>query len=102
MTFKELYPWLAPFICHLIGGFCIQNHMTEKLRRKHWYMIVVHALLYCIPFLIVYHLNHRLIILFLAQVLLSYCVTKYKELTYFREHIISIGIAMLLYLFHIY
>lgn len=37
-------------ICHLIGDYVLQNDFIAKTKGENWYHLLVHCLLYSVPF----------------------------------------------------
>lgn len=42
---------MSQLICHLIGDYILQNHWMALNKTKAWIPAIVHATLYCLPFL---------------------------------------------------
>ena len=55
-------------MCHLVGDYVLQIDFIAKTKGENWYHLLVHCLLYCLPFYLAFGFNWQLFVLFGAHV----------------------------------
>ena len=83
--------------CHLIGDYVLQIDFIAKTKGENWYHLLVHCLLYILPFRIVYGVDWRLIPLLIIHIIIDALKARYKKITYVQDQIAHYVIAFLLY-----
>lgn len=83
--------------CHLIGDYVLQIDFIAKTKGENWYHLLVHCLLYILPFRIVYGVDWRLIPLLITHIVIDVLKARYKKLTYAQDQTAHYMIAFLLY-----
>jgi len=80
----------------MIGDYVLQNDYIARTKGENWYHLIVHFVLYCIPFLI-FGVNLKLLHIFITHLLIDSLKTRYKKITYTQDQILHY-IAMIVYL----
>ena len=83
--------------CHLVGDYVLQSDFIAKTKGENWYHLLVHCLLYILPFRIVYGADWRLIPLLIAHIIIDALKARYKKITYAQDQIAHYITAFLLY-----
>ena len=83
--------------CHLIGDYVLQIDFIAKTKGENWYHLLVHCLLYILPFRIVYGADWRLIPLLITHIVIDALKARYKKLTYIQDQVLHYATAFLLY-----
>ena len=83
--------------CHLVGDYVLQIDYIAKTKGENWYHLLVHCLLYVLPFRIVYGVDWRLAVLLAAHIIVDALKARYKKITYMQDQIAHYIIAFLLY-----
>ena len=84
-------------LCHLVGDYVLQTDFIAKTKGENWYHLLVHCLLYIIPFRIVYGADWRLVVLLVTHIIVDALKARYKKITYTQDQIVHYVIAFLLY-----
>lgn len=85
--------------CHLVGDYVLQKDFIAKTKGENWHHLLVHCLLYILPFRIVYGVDWRLIPLLITHIIIDALKARYKKITYTQDQIAHYIIAFLLYAF---
>ena len=59
-------------LCHLLGDYVLQIDFIAKSKGSNFYHLLVHCLLYCLPFYIVFGLTWHLIQLLVFHIAIDY------------------------------
>ena len=89
---------LELIFCHLIGDYILQSDYIARTKGDNWYHLLVHCVLYCVPFYVVFGLTCQLPIVFATHVLIDALKARYKKINYTTDQILHY-IVMCLYLF---
>lgn len=83
--------------CHLVGDYVLQIDFIAKTKGDNWYHLLVHCLLYILPFRIVYGADWKLAVLLVTHIIVDALKARYKKITYTQDQIAHCIIAFLLY-----
>ena len=83
--------------CHLIGDYVLQIDFIAKTKGENWYHLLVHCLLYVLPFRVVYGVDWRLTVLLVTHIIVDALKARYKKITYIEDQIWHYYIAFWLY-----
>ena len=50
--------------CHLLGDYVLQIDYIASTKKKNYYHMIVHCILYCVPFAFVFGIDYRLVFIF--------------------------------------
>lgn len=84
--------------CHLIGDYVLQIDYIAKTKGENWYHLLVHCLLYILPFRIVYGADWGLVILLVSHIVIDALKARYKKITYVQDQELHYATAFLLYM----
>lgn len=84
--------------CHLIGDYVLQSDFIAKTKGSNWYHLIVHYLLYCLPFYILFGLDYRFYILLLSHIIIDTLKARYNKINYIADQTLHY-LMLLIYLF---
>lgn len=59
-------------VCHLIGDYILQTEFLAKTKGDNFYHLLVHCVLYCVPFAYLFGVDWRIGVLFVTHVLIDW------------------------------
>lgn len=74
-------------LCHLVGDYVLQIDFIAKTKGENWYHLIVHCLLYIVPFRIVHGVDWRLAALLVTHIIVDALKARYKKITYAQDQI---------------
>ena len=83
--------------CHLVGDYVLQLDYIAKTKGSNWHHLIIHCILYCLPFYITFGLAWHLIVIFLSHIFIDALKARYKVINYFTDQVLHY-ITMLIYL----
>ena len=84
-------------VCHLLGDYVLQIDFISKTKADNNYHLLVHCLLYTLPFYIITGLDWRLIVLFIIHIIIDYRKCKGK-IDYVADQICHYCVIIMVYL----
>lgn len=82
-------------MCHLIGDYVLQSDFLAKTKGENWYHLLVHCLLYCLPFYIVFGFVRQLFVLLGVHVVVDAAKTRYKKIGYAVYQVIHYAVLLI-------
>lgn len=83
--------------CHLIGDYVLQTDYIAKTKGTNWYHLIVHCMLYCLPFFVIYGLTWQLLFIFVTHMVIDPMKARYNKINYITDQLLHY-IVMLVYL----
>lgn len=83
--------------CHLIGDYVLQTDYIAKTKGTNWYHLIVHCMLYCLPFFVIYGLTWQLLFIFVTHMVIDPMKARYNKINYITDQLLHY-IVMLAYL----
>lgn len=83
--------------CHLIGDYVLQTDFIAKTKGTNWYHLIVHCMLYCLPFFVIYGLTWQLLFIFITHMIIDPIKARYNKINYITDQLLHY-IVMLVYL----
>lgn len=74
--------------CHLIGDHVLQLDHIAKTKGSNWYNLIVHCLLYCLPFYILFGIDYRFYILLLSHVIIDTLKARFNKINYITDQVL--------------
>jgi hypothetical protein len=81
--------------CHLVGDYVLQIDFIAKTKGENWYHLLVHCILYCLPFYIVFGLTWQLWVVFVTHIVIDALKARYKKISYATDQVLHYAIALL-------
>ena len=85
-------------LCHLVGDYVLQIDFIAKSKGTNIYHLLVHCLLYTLPFYIVFGFVWQLIPLLVLHIVIDLLKARYKLIPYWIDQVLHYA-TCLLYLF---
>lgn len=83
--------------CHLVGDYVLQNDFIAKTKGGNWYHLIVHCVLYCLPFFVLFGLTWQLSFIFIMHMIIDSLKARYNKINYVTDQLLHY-IVMLVYL----
>lgn len=83
-------------ICHMLGDYFLQTDFIASTKGKNWYHLIVHCMLYIVPFIVVFGLDWRIYVLLVSHLIIDPLKARYNKLTYLQDQIFHY-LIMLIY-----
>ena len=84
-------------LCHLIGDYVLQTDFIAKTKGTNWYHLIVHCVLYCLPFFVIYGLTWQLLFILITHMIIDPLKARYNKINYVTDQLLHY-IVMLVYL----
>lgn len=84
-------------LCHLVGDYVLQIDFIAKSKGTNIYHLLVHCLLYSLPFYVVFGFVWQLIPLILLHIVIDLLKARYKLIPYWLDQVLHY-LTCLLYL----
>ena len=84
-------------LCHLIGDYVLQIDFIAKTKGSNFYHLIVHCLLYCVPFYICFGLTWHLAVILLTHIVIDLLKAKFNKINYIEDQVLHY-IILLIYL----
>lgn len=88
---------LRLIFCHLIGDYVLQSDFIANTKDKNWYHLIVHCMLYTLPFYVCFGLVWQLPVLLVSHIVIDALKARYKKLSYSQDQLLHY-LILLLYL----
>lgn len=75
-------------MCHLVVDYVFQSDFLAKTKGESWYHLLVHCLLYCLPFYLAFGFNWQLFVLFGTHIVVDAAKERYKKIGYAADQVI--------------
>lgn len=85
-------------MCHLIGDYVLQIDYIAKTKGENWYHLFVHCALYVLPFYLCFGLDYKIVILFVAHVIVDVAKARYKIISYWEDQCLHYATCFSLWL----
>ena len=85
-------------ICHLLGDYPLQIDYIARTKGENWYHLIVHCLLYCVPFYLCFGFNSQLLLIFLSHIVIDALKTRYKKISYLTDQIAHYGVLVIYFI----
>ena len=83
-------------ISHMLGDYFLQVDFIANTKGKNWYHLIVHCMLYIVPFIIAFGLDWRIYVLLLSHLIIDPLKARYKKITYTQDQALHY-LIMLIY-----
>jgi hypothetical protein len=75
-------------VCHLLGDYVLQTDYIAKTKGDNLYHLIVHCVLYCLPFLVIFGLTWQLIPLLGFHYIVDILKARFKIIPYWLDQVI--------------
>lgn len=81
--------------CHLIGDYVLQIDFIAKSKGTNFYHLLVHCLLYCVPFYVMFGAVWQLAVVFITHIVIDLLKAKYKLIPYWLDQVLHYVVCLL-------
>lgn len=75
-------------MCHLVGDYVLQSDYIAKTKAQNWYHLIVHCVLYILPFYLFFGVTWHLAVLFITHIVIDALKAKYGKLSYTQDQVL--------------
>lgn len=84
-------------ICHVVGDYLFQTDYMAREKGKDWYLLFVHCVCYCVPFIYVFGMNLKVVALFIPHIWIDALKARYNEINIVTDQLLHYFFAIVLY-----
>ena len=84
-------------MCHVFGDYFLQTDYLAKNKGTDKYILIMHCILYCVPFVVIFGITWHLAILFGLHIIFDYLKATNKKTTLLVDQIVHY-VTVLIYL----
>lgn len=84
--------------CHILGDYVLSSNYIQTTKYKNFYHLIIHCILYTIPFYFCFGLDDKLLAIFITHISIDLAKIKNK-INYVQDQILHYIIALILYIF---
>lgn len=74
--------------CHLVGDYVLQSDFLAKTKGENWYHLLVHCILYCLPFYLIFGFSWKIGLIFIVHIIVDSLKARYKVINYTTDQMI--------------
>lgn len=90
MSVIEVIFWMVA--CHMIGDYVLQNDFIATTKGSNWYHLIVHSVLYCVPFAFLFkYMGYGIVYicaLLITHIIIDASKARYKSIDYLGDQIL--------------
>ena len=75
-------------------AYVLQIDFIAKTKVENWYHLLVHCLLYCLPFYLAFEFNWQLFVLFGTHIVVDAAKARYKKIGYVADQVIHYAVLL--------
>lgn len=85
--------------CHMLGDYVLQTDFLAQTKGKNWYNLIVHCVLYTLPFAFAFGFDIvKISILFVTHIIIDAAKARYHKVNYATDQILHYLISIMLYM----
>lgn len=73
--------------CHAIGDYVLQNDFLARTKGENWWHLIIHCILYTIPFSLVFGFDGWIFYLFATHMIIDALKARYNKVDYVMDQI---------------
>lgn len=82
-------------MCHLVGDYVLQCDYIATTKVSNWYHLLVHCILYCLPFYVCFGLCWQLGVLLITHIIIDSLKARYKKISYVSDQVLHYLICLI-------
>lgn len=79
---------------HMLGDYVLQSDFIARTKGENWYHLIVHSVLYVLPFYLFFGFEFDLLLVGFAHFAIDAGKARFKQLTYAHDQILHYMIAI--------
>lgn len=84
--------------CHMFGDYVLQTDYLAQTKGENWWHLLVHCVLYVVPFAVVFGIDQRIFWLLLSHLLIDAMKARWKAIGYMSDQVAHVVMMLALYL----
>lgn len=84
-------------VCHFIGDYFLQNDFIAKTKGDNVYHLLVHCILYLVPFYFVSCNAWQLTVLFMSHIVIDALKATWHKISYTQDQLLHFGVICLIW-----
>ena len=85
---KLLYKLIA---CHFVGDYVLQNDFLAQTKGSNWWHLIVHCVLYTIPFAVMFGFDWRIAVIIATHIIVDALKARWKFIGYLIDQLIHLA-----------
>lgn len=81
--------------CHLIGDFVLQSDYIAKTKGENWYHLIVHSILYTLPFYLAFGPAWQFYVLLVSHIVIDSLKARFGKINYVQDQVMHYFICLL-------
>ena len=81
-------------VCHAIGDYVLQNDFLARTKGENWWHLIIHCVLYTVPFALVFGVNWWLLYIFITHIIIDAAKARYKKIDYILDQTYHFGVLI--------
>ena len=81
--------------CHLVGDYVLQSAYIANSKGKNWYHLLVHCVLYTLPFYLCFGLGWQYPVLLVSHFVIDARKARYDKLSYTQDQLLHYLIGLM-------
>lgn len=81
--------------CHLIGDYVLQTNFLATTKGENWYHLIVHCILYTVPFCVVFGIGWQFAVLLGTHIVIDTLKARLKKISYFQDQALHYLISLI-------
>ena len=82
-------------VSHMIGDYVLQCDYIAKTKGENWYHLLVHCVLYCVPFYFFFGVDWRLLIVLVTHVVIDALKARFHRINYVTDQLLHYLVLMI-------
>lgn len=79
---------LVLVFCHMIGDYVLQSGFISDTKGENWYHLIVHSVLYTVPFYVCFGLVWQYPVLLVSHFVIDALKAQYEKINYVTDQIL--------------
>lgn len=84
-------------VCHAIGDYVLQSDYLATTKGKNLWHLIMHALLYTVPFAAVFGIDWKVLMLFVSHGVIDYFKSSWNAIDYLMDQILHFLVVFWIY-----
>lgn len=86
---------LVLIFCHLVGDFVLQSDYIAKTKGENWYHLIVHCILYTLPFYLAFGFVWQFYVLLVSHFVIDSLKARFGKINYVQDQTMHYCVCLL-------
>jgi len=82
----------------MLGDYFLQGDFIAKTKGSNWYHLLIHCMLYVVPFIIVFGLDWRIYLLLATHIAIDPLKARFNRITYVQDQVLHYLIMIIYFI----